>query len=98
GLGGVALLVGLWPWITGQRSVLVRRIALAAGIGAAAAFVVALAVTPILHPTAPFLIHLPGGLVLAPSGRLLCWSGAVGEFASHPWIGHGIGVSAVYVR
>jgi O-antigen ligase len=98
GLGGIALLLGLWPSIAGGYSLLVRRVALAGGIAAAGAFVVALSVTPILHPTAPFLIHLPGGLVLAPSGRFLCWSAGVAEFARHPWIGHGIGVDAVYVR
>jgi putative inorganic carbon (hco3(-)) transporter len=98
GLGGVALLVGLWPTLAQRHSRLVRKIMLAGGITAAASFVVALAVTPILHPTATFLIYLPGGFVLAPSGRFLCWSAGLAEFARHPWIGHGIGIDAIHVR
>jgi O-antigen ligase len=58
-----------------------------------------LAVTPIVHPTAPFLIEIPGtGIVLAPAGRYLTWSAAAAEFARHPLIGHGIGIDAVDVR
>ena len=99
GLGGVLLLLGLWPILSPRPwPPLLRVTGLAAGSAAAVVFIVALAVTPILHPTAPFLIHLPGGLTLAPSGRFLCWSAALAEFARHPLIGHGIGIGAVRVH
>lgn len=94
GLGGIALALGTAAW-------LLRKSRLALGIAAACAFafIVALAVTPILHPTAPFLIHVPGTrLILAPAGRFLTWSSAFDEFLRQPWLGHGIGIDAAFVR
>ena len=94
GLGGIALALGTGAWLMGRS-----KLALAAGIGVAIAFIVAQAVTPFLHPTAPFLIHVPGtAVVLAPAGRFLTWSSAFGEFLRHPWLGHGIGIDAAFVR
>lgn len=94
GLGGIALALGTGAWLL-RRS----KLALAGGIAVAAAFIVALAVTPFLHPTAPFLIQIPATkLVLAPAGRFLTWSAAFTEFLNHPWLGHGIGIDAVLVR
>ncbi|HKT15303.1 MAG TPA: O-antigen ligase family protein [Allosphingosinicella sp.] len=100
GLGGIALAAGLWLWLVRSpardRS---ARIALAAGIGIAILFVAAMAVTPILHPTAPFLIHVPfAGVTLAPSGRLMVWIDALNNFAANPWFGIGIGQDPVWVR
>jgi len=94
GLGGIGLVLGASGW-------LLRRSALALGIGisAALAFILAQAVTPFLHPTAPFLIHIPGtGLILAPAGRFLTWTAGLNEFSRHPWIGHGIGIDPVLVH
>jgi O-antigen ligase len=94
GLGGVALALGTAAWLL-MRS----RLAIGTAVAGALAFIVALAVTPILHPTAPFLIHVPGTrLILAPAGRLLTWSSAFDEFLRHPWLGHGIGLDAAFVR
>jgi hypothetical protein len=100
GLGGIALIAGLWLWLTERdRSPRLAVGGLVLGIAVAAFFVVVLAVTPILHATAPFLIRIPGTeLVLAPSGRFLTWSAAAAEFARHPLVGHGIGLDAVDVR
>lgn len=100
GLGGIALLVGLLIWVTPVvRSPLISRLALFAGCTAALLFVLAASVTPIVHPTAPFLIHVPWlNATLAPAGRFLTWSAAWQEFSEHPWLGHGIGVDAVYVK
>jgi O-antigen ligase len=68
-------------------------------IAAALLFVAAMAVTPILHPTAPFLITVPGtDLTLAPAGRLLTWLDALRNFAANPLLGRGIGVGAVDVH
>lgn len=94
GFGGIALVLGVGAWLFKGS-----RLALGTAIVVAAAFILAQAVTPFLHPTAPFLIHLPGtGLVLAPAGRFLTWSAALKEFVRHPWLGHGIGIDAVLVR
>jgi len=94
GLGGIALALGTGFWIRGRS-----RIALAGAVGLAIAATIALAVTPIVHPTAPFLIHIPGThWLLAPSGRFLVWSATLKEFAAHPLLGHGIGLEPVDVR
>jgi hypothetical protein len=51
---------GLWYWLVKNRErPAIARLALAAGLGLAMLFLPAMAVTPILHPTAPFLIHVP---------------------------------------
>ena len=99
GLGGIALAGGVWLWLVRrperERS---ARIALVAGLGIAILFVAATAVTPILHPTAPFLIHVPlAGVTLAPSGRLMVWIDALRNFRAHPWFGIGIGQDPVWV-
>ena len=91
GLGGIALALGAGIWLLAGR-----RTALAAGAVAALAFLFAAAFTPIIHPTAPFVIEL-AGFTLAPSGRFLTWNAAFGEFGRHPIIGHGIGIEAVSV-
>lgn len=98
GLGGIALVIGLWAWLALRRGAL-ARLFLLGGVGAALLFVIAMAVTPILHPTAPYLIHLPlTGNVLAPSGRLMIWTDAVHRFLAKPLTGRGIGVDPVFVR
>lgn len=100
GLGGIFLAAGAWVWLSRKEaSPALARLALAAGAGAATLFAAAMVVTPILHPTAPFLIQVPGtGLVLAPSGRLMIWIEAVRNFAADPFFGRGIGAAAVEVR
>jgi hypothetical protein len=100
GLGGLALVVGMWLWLMHRGQNPIRaRLALFSAVVAAAAFVLAVAVTPVLHPTAPFLIAVPGtDLVLAPSGRWMLWSGSLAEFLRQPLFGHGIGIDATYVR
>jgi hypothetical protein len=100
GLGGIALVLGIWGWLVMRetRAGLARN-ALVAGLLAAVAFVAASAITPIIHPTAPFLIRLPfGDIPLAPSGRLMAWMDAVDNVAGHLWFGRGIGQDAVWIR
>ncbi|MFN3387929.1 MAG: O-antigen ligase family protein [Allosphingosinicella sp.] len=100
GLGGIALVAGLWLWLVlrGERPAL-ARLALAGGSTAAILFVLAMSVTPILHPTAPFLIRVPGlDLVLAPSGRLMIWIEAVKNFLADPLLGRGLDAESVRVR
>jgi hypothetical protein len=98
--GGIALMIGVWLWLVlrGGRP-WIARLWLVGGVIAAALFFVAMAVTPILHPTAPFLIRLPVlDLTLAPSGRMMIWMDATRNFMADPWVGRGIGRDAVDVR
>ncbi len=99
GLGGVALVVGTWLWLTlPERRMLLRRIALSGGIAAALLFLGAMTVTPILHPTAPYLIELPlADVTLAPSGRLMLWTEAIRNFLADPLTGRGLGSEPVLV-
>ena len=99
GFGGFALLLGLWLWMLGRdtRPVL-ANLMLVAGLAAAALFVAAMAVTPILHPTASYLIRVPGtDLILAPSPRLMIWTEAAANVLEHPLFGRGYGAMAVAV-
>jgi O-antigen ligase len=99
GLGGIALALGLWAWISQRRrSPRLASLALWAAAATAIAFLAVTAVTPIIHSTAPFVMAVPGTAIgLAPSGRFMAWSAAAAEFARHPLLGHGIGISAVRV-
>jgi hypothetical protein len=100
GLGGLALVVGVWLWLTlPERRPVLRRLALSGGTAAALLFVAAMAVTPIVHPTAPYLIELPlTDAVLAPSGRLMIWADAIHNFLADPLTGRGLAAEAVLVR
>jgi O-antigen ligase len=100
GLGGIALVVGLWLGLTlpSERR-LARSLALGGGAVVAVLFIVAMAVTPILHSTAPYLIRVPLiDLTLAPAGRLMIWTDAVRNFVADPLLGRGLGADAVLVR
>jgi O-antigen ligase len=99
GFGGILAMLALWIWyrLRGPRPAL-ARLAFAATCLSAVLEVLVAAVTPILHPTAPFLIHVPGLPVpLAPAVRLLAWIAAAHNFLASPIWGHGIGVDAVSV-
>ena len=100
GLGGIALAGGLWMWLAlHDRRVNIARLFLTGGVVLALLFVAAMAVTPILHPTAPFLISVPGlQAPLAPAGRLIIWIDAARNFLEAPLLGRGIGSDAVMVR
>ena len=100
GLGGIFLALGLWSFLLLRgRSAPLSAVALAAGGAAALAFIVAAAVTPIVHSTAPFLIDVPGlERDLAPSVRMMAWIDAAQRAVQHPLLGIGIGGDAVAVR
>jgi O-antigen ligase len=98
GLGGIALGIGIWAFLV-LHNRNVARLFLFGGVAAALLFVAAMTVTPILHPTAPYLIHVPLlGVTLAPSGRLMIWTDGVRNFLAHPLTGRGIGVDPVMVK
>lgn len=100
GLGGMFLALGLWLFVELQdRAPRVAVTGLWAGGLAALLFVLAATVTPIVHPTAPFLIDIPGvAQDFAPAVRLMTWIDAAQRFVEHPLTGAGIGTDAVAVR
>ena len=100
GLGGMFLAVALWLYVDWkERAPGLARASLAAGGLAALLFVLIAAVTPIIHPTAPFLIQLPFlNQDVAPAVRMMTWIDAAQRFTEQPLIGAGIGSDAVSVR
>lgn len=63
------------------------------------AFLLAASVTPLIHPTAPFLIELPGlADPLAPSVRMMAWIEASRSILAHPLFGTGLGSDPIAVR
>ena len=100
GLGGIFLAIGVWLNVREQdKAPAIAVASLVAGGAAALLFVLAAVVTPILHPTAPFIVHVPGlEQPLAPSVRLMTWMDAAARFMQHPLLGIGIGSDAVAVR
>lgn len=99
GFGGVLFVLGVWFWYsTRDRRPGPARAALLAGCAMPLLGALLAAATPIVHPTAPFLIHMPGlPLTFAPSVRLLAWIEAIHNFLASPIFGRGIGVDAVRV-
>ena len=90
GIGGVALLLGLWLWAR-HSSAKLGATALIAGLGVALAFLGAAAIAPMPHPTAPFEFRLPLVGTLAPSGRLMLWLQSAETFLRNPLLGAGLG-------
>ncbi|PSJ40467.1 hypothetical protein C7I55_09015 [Sphingomonas deserti] len=99
GLGGFLLAIGLWLWLVfGERSRPIAALAITGGVTAALLFLAAASVTPILHPTAPFLIDVPASpMQLAPSVRMLTWIDAARNVLAHPLLGLGNGSPAADV-
>lgn len=99
GIGGIAALLGLWLFLKlRERAPAAAVAALALGSALAVAFVAVSVVTPILHPTAPFLIQLPGiETPLAPAVRLMAWIEAAGSIRDHLLFGVGIGADPIVV-
>lgn len=99
GFGGVVAMLGLWIWYCQREpSPKLAVLALAGVCGVTILEVLVAAVTPVLHPTAPFLIHVPGlAKPIAPAIRLMVWIAAARNFLASPLVGHGIGVDAVSV-
>jgi len=100
GLGAFWLAVGLWLWLVLRSQ---RRgwahIALTGGIALALLSLPVMLVTPIIHPTAPFVFKLPLlDVTVAPSVRLMIWMDAVPNFLAEPILGRGIGMEAVRTR
>lgn len=99
GFGGFLFIVGLWAWYSMRdSSPLVARAALVIACTAPVVAVMLASVTPIMHPTAPFLVEIPGLPPLAPSVRLLAWMEAAHNFLQSPIIGRGIGLETVDVH
>lgn len=100
GLGGIALGLGLWWWLSRRHSKpKTARLSLIGGVGAALSFILVATVTPIIHSTAPFLIDLPGfEQPFAPSVRMLTWIESVRNFMESPLLGRGIGDTGLYVH
>ena len=102
GLGGVALAVGLWARVRSKGTPQRRfgSLALAAGVAAGFAFLVASAVTLFAHDGSGFAV--PNFVEnLRPSHRARAWQTAFETFLRHPLFGRGVGMevsSAFYIN
>lgn len=98
GFGGVIFMLGIWAWHLNRGRPNVSRLWLGAAIAAVPAMVAISAVTPIIHPVAPYVFTIPSlDVTLAPAARLLAWIDAMRNFLAAPLLGHGIGMDAVSV-
>jgi len=102
GFGAIVLMLAAWFARRWRRT---RPVAAAAslmiGVGFALLALPVAAVTPIIHPTAPFVFNfdLAGVQVtLAPAVRMLTWIDAWHRFLDSPLLGRGIGVNAAFVQ
>jgi hypothetical protein len=82
GLGGLALAVGIWGWLSPRavRSGRLRRVVLALGVLGATALTVL-----------TFVSLKFGGDGLRPSGRVKLWRQVATGFVHHPLVGRGLG-------
>ncbi|MBA3577409.1 MAG: O-antigen ligase family protein [Sphingomonas sp.] len=98
--GSILFSLGGWFWyLNRDRSPKLARAVLLTGCAMPIAAVLLASATPIMHPTAPFLFHVPGlDVPLAPSVRLLAWMEAAENFLASPIVGIGIGLEAVDVH
>jgi putative inorganic carbon (hco3(-)) transporter len=99
GIGGLALSLGLWVWLTGSTpiSFIKPRFAIAFGVLVAAAVLAAALIAP---PKLPGVDSPPGsepGYSIGPSVRLLTWKSALNTFLDHPLTGKGTGTDAALV-
>jgi putative inorganic carbon (hco3(-)) transporter len=98
GFGGLLAMLAVWLWFAWRaRHGLMAILAVCAAAILAGLEVLVAAVTPILHPTAPFLIKLPGIPILAPAVRLLTWMDSWRTFLASPLVGRGLGLEAAHV-
>lgn len=59
GFGGVIFMLGIWAWHLNRGRPNVSRLWLGAAIAAVPAMVAISAVTPIIHPVAPYVFTIP---------------------------------------
>lgn len=99
GFAGLVAMLCLWiAYRQKSDRPKVAALAVAAAAGSTILELLVSAVTPIVHPTAPFLIHISGfAEPWAPGVRLMVWIDAAHNFLASPVLGHGIGVDPVHV-
>src|SRR5260221_14746477 len=87
GLGGLCLVFGMWGWrALGARSPAAATLCAVAGAAGAIGFLIAITISPVSIQT------------LAPSSRVLTWTGAWHTFLAHPYLGRGLGLEVADVR
>lgn len=100
GFGGILFMIALWFWyLHREQNPRLAAAALVAGLSMPLLSVLAASISLIMHPGAPFLLHIPGlAEPVAPGIRLLLWIEAVQSFLASPMFGHVIGTTWVTVE
>ncbi len=98
GIGGVLFGLSAWGavWFAQNGKKAVSKLLLASGGLAAAAFLVASAVTLRHIPTSPYSFDILGTRI-DPTQRLLAWQGAFDTFMADPFFGNGLGLGVCKV-
>ncbi len=92
GIGGLVLARGWWEWrrrTADAQARMAGRLALAAGIAAAMAFLAAVVVEPAPAGDRPYFVVM--GRQVEPSSRVMLWGRAVQSIAARPVMGNGVG-------
>ena len=93
GIGGVALLIGVWCWtIYRDKHKIFARLNLVGAIAFALLFCVMNFIALQVYSTAPYSISIPfSQTVLYPSPRFLVWTNALQTFTENFFVGNGLG-------
>jgi O-antigen ligase len=100
GLGGIALVAGIWGWLYFKQSKSrLARASLVFGVFFATVFLPVTMIAPNIHSTSPFSITVP--IIeqrIEPSSRAMVWMDSWTTFAENPFFGRGLGVDVCYTR
>jgi len=98
GLGGLALVAGIWIWLEAELPRAARHVAFLLGCLISLVFLLASFIALASYPGAQAFLTVPLiHLDLLPSARMLVWADAFHTFLSHPLTGVGVGKSVASV-
>jgi O-antigen ligase len=97
GLGGLALITGLWGYLKRMKRPRLSKLALAGGVAMALAFFIAASVTLFSYNPKGAEVPLAHGHI-KPSHRARAWQTAFETFKQHPLLGRGVGMEVSSAR
>ena len=99
GLGGIALILGIYIWKLYKNKKIFSQFALASGILISVAFFASSIFSPVQTPTSPYYFTVRYlEKRIDPSVRLLTWQSSTEKFIKNPLTGVGIGMPSADVN